>query len=312
MPLPHDHATANLFIDGLAICCFTPGGQVGQWDVGFLRHHENHELILNIDGDANTPIRFDPNPGIVIHIETEKGISPFQQNPLGFFDQGPIAERTKGPTTLDAAENFRWTINLEEPPEDIGHGRGHLVKPSFPMTRAFIQNAVFYTQALSTKRLFRLLVSEDGTRMSQQELDEHLFGRTNNLIGADITCEPAGKINISIDFGNGPEPLGSFPHRNGNPWQISLTNTRPATTQLCDNDASKEGSRGLHSRDIRLTGATPGQGDFQLYYEAFDLDDDNQQRSLWAFAEPLRFISGRTDCNSVRVGTSTNLDELFK
>jgi hypothetical protein len=310
MTLPHNTATAKVTIDGLAICCFTHRRQL--WEVGYLRHnHHNHRLILDIDGDPNTPIEFRPDRGIVIRIETLRGISPYRQFPDGFFDQLTIADRKQPPANLDAAENFRWAINLEDP-LDIGHGRGQLVRLPFSVTRAFIHDAVFYTQALPTKNLFRLFVPEDGATMSQQELDRHLFGKTNNVIGADITCAADGAVNVVIEDGHGhSQTIGPLPHRPGNPWQISLTNMRPELTESRNESESDEGSHGGHGGGVTVSASKPAKGDFQLYYDAFDLDDRRQQRALWGFPEPAPIRSGRTDCNTVWVGTSDNLDALF-
>jgi hypothetical protein len=310
MTLPQNDATANLLIDGLAICCFNHTNQV--WEVAFLRHnHHDHRLILDIDGDPNTPIEFLPKPGILIRIETVNGKSPVGF-PDGFFDMGHIPDRTQAPANSDEAENFRWAIDLENP-NDIGHGPGHLVRPGFPVTRAFIHNAVFYTRVLNTKDLFRLLVSEDGETMSPAQLQAHLFGKTNNVIGADLTCADDGAINVIIDDGQGsPQTIGPLPHRSGNPWQISITNMRPTPTE-----SRKESQRENHSVAGCDDGASlimgkPKKGDFQLYYDPFELDDKTQQRALWGFPEPgPLFVSGRTDCNTVWVGTSENLDALF-
>src|SRR3954447_27038762 len=125
MPLPHNTATAQIIMDGLAIDCFNRRRQL--WQVAFLRHNDhNHRLILDIDGNADTPIEFRPKRGIIIRIETLQGISPYRDFPDGFFDKGPIRDRTRPPATADEAENFRWIINLEDP-QSIGHGAGHLV-----------------------------------------------------------------------------------------------------------------------------------------------------------------------------------------
>ena len=315
MPLPHDDATANLVIDGLAICCFDKGTK-DRWDVGFLRHKQhNHVLLLTIDGHPHPPIEFVDEKGTIIRIKTDQGVSPFNDFPLGFFDKGPISvdDRKKPPKDLDAAENFRWTINLEEPVLDIGHGKGKLLKPKSlsNMTRALIENAVFYTARRPLKTLLRLLNTDDAATMSDPQLALLRFGKTNDLIGADITCKLGGGINIIIERPNQQPETIPLPHRPGNPWQISLTNLRPGLAELHRSETG-EGSHSGHEPQLTLRADKPRKGDFQLYYDIFELNDKREERALWGFPEALSLLSGRTDCNSVWVGTSTNLDDLFK
>jgi hypothetical protein len=306
MPLPHNTATARIKMDGLAISCFNRARQL--WEVGYLRHNQHgHRLILDIDGNADTPIEFRSKRGIIIRFETIQGISPFRDFPNGFFDRGLIANRKVAPANQDESENFRWAINLEEPPPDIGHGRGHLVKSPFPVTRAFIQNAVLYTLDLPVNDLHRLLVSENGETMSAGEFNQKKFGKTNNLIGADITCAAGGAINVVIEDDEKSKII-PLPHRPGNPWQITLTNMRPETV------ATDRDSHGGHG-SVKALAAKPRKGDFHLYYDVFRLDDRRQERALWGFPEPSKSrgfkVSGRTDCNMVFLGTSSNLDVLF-
>jgi hypothetical protein len=54
MSLDHNQATANLLLDGLAICCFNPWTRV--WEVGYLRHPE-HELGLDLGDGSATSLR---------------------------------------------------------------------------------------------------------------------------------------------------------------------------------------------------------------------------------------------------------------
>ena len=298
-PLPHDEATANLFFDGLGICCFN---RQNVWEIGFLRDdNHDHQLILDIDGFPDMPMSIVDEPGVVIRIKTVGGISPHTQFPKGYFGSGTVTDRKKRPTSLDEAENFGWVIDLEKP-GDIDHGAGHLTKPpGFPVTRTFIEKAVFYTESLPVKRLHRLFDSDDGDGLSDPEFDARLFGRANDLIGADITCDA---INIVIETTHGaPTTIPPLPHRPGNPWQISLTNMRstPVTT-LREKD---------RNRAMKLRRHPRRKGDFQLYYRAFKLDDERRQRALWGFADTIDFRSGRTDCNMVFAGTSPNLNDLF-
>jgi hypothetical protein len=297
-PLPHDEVTANLFFDGLGICCFN---RQKVWEIGFLRDdHHDHELILDIDGHPDMPIRIEDEPDVVIRIKTVGGISPHTQFPKGYFGSGTVTDRKKRPATLDDAENFGWVIDLENP-RDIDHGTGRLTKPAgFPVTRTFIENAVFYTESLPVKRMHRLFDSENGYDLPDQEFDARMFGRANDLIGADIKCAVDGTINIVIERTHAQPRTFPLPHRPSNPWQISLTNMRSTPIRIQkQGDAVRQRSHGRR------------KGDFQLYYRAFKLDDERRKRALWGFADAIDFKSGRTDCNMVFAGTSPNLDGLF-
>jgi len=294
-PLPHDEATANLFFDGLGICCFNSNKI---WEIGFLRDdvHE-HDLILDIDGHPDMPLPIEDEHGVVIRITTVGGISQQTDYPKGYFGSGSVTDRKKRPTSLEEAENFGWVIDLEKP-GDIDHGTGHLTKPpGIPVTRTFIHDAVFYTASLPVKRTHRLLDSQDGNGLSDAEFEALLFGRENDLIGADIKCGSRGAINIAIERTHAPTRNYSLPHRPSNPWQISLTNQRSTPVRI-----QKPGAKRQHPRR---------KGDFQRYYRAFKLDDVRRQRALWGFADAIDAKSGRTDCNIVFAGTSPNLDGLF-
>jgi hypothetical protein len=306
MPLPHNSATATVIIDGLGICCFNHRRQF--WEVGYLRHDEhNHVLALTID---DKPVDLDPvNRDFVIRIETINGISPYRDFPDGFFGSERVADRTKDPLKMsdDEKENFRWAIDLEDPWDEMKQGRGKLFRPpGFKVTRAFIADAVFYTWELGPRDLFNLSMAENGSTMSDRELDAHKFGKTNNLTAGDITCASDGAVNVIIDDGHGHSVVkATLPHRSGNPWQISLKNMRPGRVSF----SGQHDHEGSHD-EIRIApGRRPEIGDYQLYYKVFDLDDNRKQRALWGFPEINQ--SGRTDCNLVWVSTTDDLDAIF-
>lgn len=308
MPLPHNSATARVTIDGLGICCFNHRRQF--WEIGYLRHREHdHVLALSID---DQPVALDPmNRDFVIRIETRNGISPYRDFPDGFFGRERVADRTKNPTQMsdDEKENFRWAIDLEDPLDEMKQGTGRLFKPSgFRVTRAFISDAVFYTSLLGPKDLFNLSINQNGSTMSDPELQAHIFGKTNNLTAADITCASDGAVNVIIDDGHGHSDIkATLPHRTGNPWRIELKNMRPGTLSFGGEHHDHE-----HPQVETTKGperARPEKGDYQLYYTAFNLADHRKQRALWGFPEEIQ--SGRTDCNLVWVSSTDDLDAIF-
>jgi hypothetical protein len=283
MTLPHNTATATLTIDGLAICCFNPATHV--WDDPDAVPPCAHGLILTIQTNPPIPL---PNTTSLITFETVNPQPPDYDGTYqhGFFDDGLIITRKEAPTTADALENFRWVLDLEDP-TDVP-GAGTLKKPSVPPTRVFIFNALFYTSAITSKDLYRVVDGIDPNGLSAPAVEAARLGRTNDRIAADIFCAPGGQVVIKVD---GVE-RGRLDHRPGNPWQIGLTN-------LCVRNPS---------------GRRFDKGDFHLFYDALT----GQKLAIWGEPVghalrniPADLVSGRTDCDTVRVGTSQTLDPLF-
>jgi|SRR5678816_4019032 len=289
MTLPHNEAIARVIVDGLAICCFN--SDETKWDLGFL-HHTNkpaHQLILKVEGHP-------PH-----HLSNRTGLISFKTNnanfpgdfPDGFFDNGRIRDRTVNPVTPDEKENFRWVIDMADP-HDVNHGHLQLIDPPFPVTRAHIENAVFYTTERSPRDL--IMVSRDDDPNQKPVAP---YGKTNDEIAADIFCESGDELVIEID---GEALYSPLQRREGNPWKICLTH-------LC----------------LQLpppAGAKFEKGDFHLFYAALNTE---RQFALWG--EPVQGMvhcgspndqaflrsreSGRTDCDTVRMSNIDSLDALF-
>lgn len=292
MTLLHQNATATITIDGLAICCFNHIEHV--WDLAFLHKDDDdaeprceHTLTLQVDG---TTISLPDNPQ-QIAFETINAQVPDYSGSFadGFFDAGPIHDRSEAPTTADELENFRWVLDLEDPAEVAGVRS--LKTPTTRPTRVLISNAVFYTNKITSNTLFFFPYPVDPNGLSTGQINRGLLGRTNDRIAADIFCQSDGAVVIKVDGVEQP-PLN---HRPGKPWQIVLTN-------LCD----REPSGGYRFE----------KGDFHLFYDALDFVPPK----LVIWGEPVKQaptsaqidrVSGRTDCDTTRVGTSGNLDVLF-
>jgi hypothetical protein len=170
-------------------------------------------------------------------------------------------------------------MNLDQG-ADIPHGDGTLKPPPYPVTIAQISDAVFYTKGLSPDNLFLLPLPADPDALSDAALDEKVFGKAADEIGAAITCEEGGVISITVDGGM----LLQLPHKPGKPWRINLKNM-PAT-----HDHS-----GHHEMNpVTANTSKLERGDFQLYYDSLNVTGEKQ--TFWGFKTPL--VSGRTDCNS--------------
>jgi hypothetical protein len=292
MPLNHQNATANLRIDGLAICCFNQ--KEGLWEVGYMRHPE-HELLLNLGDGKPLPIPVDAR---VIRIETENGARPDygKEFPNGFFDFGPIPDRKRDRFSLtpDEKENFRWAMNLDEG-ADVPHGTITLKPPPYPVTMCYISDALLYTLEITPENMFLLPLADDPNMMSARSLDQRLYGKTADEIGVDITCAAGGRIRITID----DKEVASLEHRDGQPWAISLMNMR-----VGHNHHGGNGNGHMHQAEVAAVAAFE-QGDFQIYYDSLDVTGD--KFSLWGRISEI--MSGRTDCNTPWIG-GDGLDDM--
>lgn len=297
MTLNHNEAIARVTVDGLAICCFNSGAK--KWDLAFLRLPQPtcHMLVLNVEGEQ--PIQLGETTRLV-SFETVNGRFP-DGFPRGFFDNGPIINRRLPPSPGAATENFRWVIDLEDN-NDVPHGFAGLKQPPLRigLTRAFIQNAVFYTLNVSPQNL---ILVHDNVNPNPPMPDPPRLGRTNDEISADMFCNPGGEVIIKID---GREKFRK-PHRSGNPWKICLTN-------LCI----------LPPPDTHFR-----KGDFQNFYEVIEISGN--RHALWGepvasgaaqcypgadphslrLSPPAEYFLGRPDCDTTRLGTIETLDPLF-
>src|SRR5258706_309351 len=295
MSLDHQNATANLLIDGLAICGFDARARV--WKIAYLRHPE-HELSLD-RGDGKKLLTI-PREARVIRIETLSGETPDYEVdfPLGFYDGGLVPDRKRDEATMTVSEkeNFHWAMNLDEG-VDVPHGRITLKPPPYPVTIAYISDSVFYAAELTSKNLFLLPRADKPASMSEVALGQYLYGKTADQIGVDIKCSAGGGIKITID----DKELPVLPHRSGSPWKMMLMNMRPFMKHDGGNP-NMNMSAPVETGD----GSDLEQGDFQIYYDAAKVS--GEEYSLWGHRSHM--FSGRTDCNTPWVG-QTSLDGLI-
>ena len=296
MPFNPDTATANVIIDGLSISCFNRSTRM--WEVGYLRH-PLHNLRLQINDECDNVLILRQNQ--VIRIETTKGVKPDYDKtfPDGFFDLKQVADRRLDPTAfgVDQRRNFRWAVNLDLG-QDIPHGEGTLKKPPYPVTIAQISDAVFYANRLPPDNLFLLPLTVDATALSTAALDQKVFGKAADEIGASITCEDGGGITITVDG----EVVRQLAHNPEKPWTINLKNMPATHDHIHDHDHG-----GAHEMPP-VTAGTPKleQGDFQLYYDSVEVTGEKQ--TFWGVVPVTS--SGRTDCNAGWVSKSS-LADLF-
>jgi hypothetical protein len=280
MTLDHTKATATITLDGLGICCFN--NRTHQWQVAFLRQPE-HDLRLSVFKGLNSILPEQiVSAGSRVNIYTQKGVCPDYEKTFkeGFFDNGPV-NRKAGPANDAERENFRWVVDLADSRE-LPQGNVKLKKSELGGVLTTISDAVFYTKDLSASTpndLFLLPEGVDPNQLAQAELAQHEFGRINDVIAADIVCEPGGSVVVEVD-GRIVSMLEAQP---GGSYTIALDNAR------------MEHDHGHPAPGIQ-------KGDFSLYYDAVDV---TKKLALWGL--PSHEHSGRVSCDAIRMSGVTDL-----
>ena len=189
MTLPHEEATANLLIDGLAICCFNSKVTPKRWEVGFLRHPVHNLTITAVRGGDRREHQID-TAAIKIEFKTLNGVTPdYNQFKGGFFDVEKLdrPKRKKKPADDDHKENFRWTLDLDNK-DDVDHGKiKRLLRPAYGATVAYIDDALFYTNDQTPTSLYLVPEGIDPRCTPEGELENFELGMTNDQLGADTT-----------------------------------------------------------------------------------------------------------------------------
>jgi hypothetical protein len=302
MSLPHDNATANLVIDGLAICCFNRKHKPDpRWEIGLLRHPDHHLEIMAVRGSERRPYSI-PQTARSIEFTTSRGQKPdYSTYKDGFFDVEKLdrPKRNKPPVDPDHRENYRWTLDLDDD-NDCAHGKiVDIHPPSYGATVAYLDNALLYTITQTPSILYLVPEGFDPRCKSEAELERYKLGLTNDQIGADITCKTNGAIIILVDG----EEIDRLDHVPGDPWHICILNMRP---------------HDHHPPPLQGNTCDLERGDFQLYYDA--VVTSKKRHEIWGFPmasqpDPTHCAasrSGRTDCNTMRVGENIdNLDDLL-
>ncbi len=242
--LAHHRATANLYVEGLALTHFDLGTKT--WDVNFLRNSDHtFTLVVSGNGFPEDPLRIDQSVRS-IRISTVNGIEPdFEQFPNGYWFSNQFFFRR---TDLGHAEDFRWVPNLANRAEFLLHA---LVRPGAiksgsavdSVTELSIPNVVFYTKSRTDYPLTQSLL----------DIPDLLpIGKTNTTIGADILCDEGGAILIEIDG----EEWARLPQVSGSPYLITFENS--------DNKRFPVAPEELIAGEFI-------KGDFALYYEFLDV-----------------------------------------
>lgn len=241
--LVHHQATANLYVEGLALTHFDIPTKT--WEINFLRNSD-HVFTLTVRGNSrDKDVTITPNRQ-TIRVYTNGGIDQdFEQFPNGYWFSREFFFRRGD---LGHPEDFRWVLNLANRFEFLLHG---LVRPGElrsgstirSVTKLIVPNAIFYTKSRTDYPLTSAVLGIP---------DFAPLGRTNTTIGADILCREGGEIVIEIDG----EVWHRLPHVPNSPYEITFENNDTKRFAVPPDQL-------IEKKFIR--------GDFVLYYEFLDV-----------------------------------------
>ena len=243
--LDHNLATANLYLEGLAIMHFDHAQTT--WEINFLRN-EKHTLLvrLNGNGHSNETLTLDSDSPHEIEIIVEGGNAPNQaQFPNGYWFSDETFHRR---ADLGHPEDFRWVPDLANRSEFLLHGlvrrrpTGTLGPALSSVSKVSVSDVIFYTVGKTDYVQTQALLYVPSP---------FPFGKTNTVVGADILCADTGAVVIKID---GTE-YKRLPHVPNSPYQITLENSE---------------SRGPILPPDRVVGEFL-VGDFNLVYDFLDV-----------------------------------------
>jgi hypothetical protein len=217
MSVKESSATALVRFTGLGIICFNRDRQRGE--IAAVRDNK-HILTIKIqqplfqDGAENDIVVYRdiaayqqlPKEDVQIEINAVRApaIEGFEIYQSGEFDRLGAAD----------ANDFRWLVNM-----NALHG-GAALEPasarSFPITKIFISNGLFYTHKLD-RNLFFEKVEKDASGSATGRAP---FGNVGETIGVKIE---AGEVDVAIRIG-AEQKTHSLKRVEGLPFRIEIKN----------------------------------------------------------------------------------------
>jgi hypothetical protein len=217
MPVKESSATALVRFTGLGIICFNRDRQRGE--IAAVRDNK-HILTIKIqqplfqDGAENDVIAYRdvaayqqlPNEDVQIEINAVRApaIDGYEIYQNGEFDRLGAAD----------ANDFRWLVNMN------ALHNGAALEPasarSFPITKIFIGNGLFYTHKLDRNLFFEKVEKDAGGSATGRAL----YGNVGETIGVKIE---AGEVDVAIRIG-GDQKTHSLRRVEGLPFRIEIKN----------------------------------------------------------------------------------------
>ncbi|MGB8508891.1 MAG: hypothetical protein WCD76_10820 [Pyrinomonadaceae bacterium] len=263
MPLNHDGITASVYVAGVSVGCVNK--QTKKWEVGFIRVPD-HTLVMTIV--KLTPGQRDT---VVVErlIETKR---IFVEADKPAFTKTSIHDPSKDD------ERFRLLLDLEK--KVYREKRIKLKKPTVEVTELYVSKAKLYSVAGMLSKYKLRLERTDG------QLDVRKIDKVGTVAGADIKCEPGGKVLVVIE---GPPRLEyPLPYENDGSRYIVMFDNRCPRAKLADgaseSDAASTRPTGVTKVSSRKLVAP--HSDFVLLYNLvdptgmgrFDLKEDGRRK----------------------------------
>ncbi|MEK6283016.1 MAG: hypothetical protein AABN95_21875 [Acidobacteriota bacterium] len=216
MSLNESSATALIRFTGLGIICFNKDRQRGE--IAAIRDHK-HTLTIKIqkpvfkEGSNDNVVYEDiatyenlPKDDVQIEIKalSAPGIDGYEVYKPGNFN------RLDSPDLND----FRWIVNMNAlDDQTVLRPAG---KPSYPLTKIYLGNGLFYTHKLNTNVFFEKVEKDPNGTDRKREV----FGNVGETIGVKIEGDEVG---FTIR-GGGKEETHSLKRIDGLPFRIEIKN----------------------------------------------------------------------------------------
>ncbi|HEX8282886.1 MAG TPA: hypothetical protein VF588_06005 [Pyrinomonadaceae bacterium] len=217
MPVNESSATALVRFTGLGIVCFNE--ERGRGEIAAIRDMK-HSMSIKIlrpafqEGSGNDTVAYSelvsylslPKHGVEVEIKAlgERAVEGFEIYQRENFDRLGDAD----------VHDFRWIVNLNS------LHAGATVRPTAagrdPLSKIYIDGALFYTHRLDTRMFFEKVEKDAGGGEKRREV----FGNVGETIGAKIEAD---EVSFTIRFG-GKEETHSLKRVEGLPFIIEFKN----------------------------------------------------------------------------------------
>lgn len=217
MSVKESSATALVRYTGLGIICFNKERQRGE--IAAIRDNK-HVLTIKIqkpvyqDGGGKDIIVYQdiatyqqlPKDDVQIEIKATRkpAIEGYEVYQSGDFDRLESAD----------VNDFRWIVNM-----NTLHGDALLsptTQQSYPLTKLYIGNGLFYTHKLDTNLFFEKVEKDPSGTATKREV----FGNVGETIGVKIEGD---EVSFTIRMG-GKEETHSLQRVEGLPFRIEIKN----------------------------------------------------------------------------------------
>lgn len=217
MPVNESSATALVRFTGLGIVCFNE--ERGRGEIAAIRD-DKHSLLVRImrpafqDGSGNDTVAYReivsypnlPKTGVQVEIKAlgNRAVEGFEIFRRDDFDRLGNAD----------VNDFQWIVNLNS--LHAGAAFSPAGGARDPLTKIYIDSALFYTHRLNTNMFFQKVEKNSGGVETRREV----FGNVGETVGAKIEAD---EVSFTIRF-DGGEETHSLKRVEGLPFIIEFKN----------------------------------------------------------------------------------------